>query len=115
MVRMTMTFLVMIILFLGGVLIGMNQASLGMIEMRGYESESLQEAVQTSHVDTDDVEVKVLGQDFQQTPVDTKQKKYEELQTSQGIQKIAVNLEKSVQWVYNQMILMIYQLVQVFF
>ncbi len=115
MVRMTMTFLIMIILFLGGVLVGVNQASLGLIKMRGYESDSFQEAVQTRHADTGEIEVKVLGRDFQQVSVDQKQQKYEELQSSHGIQKIAVGLENSVQWVYNQMIMMVYQLVQVFF
>ncbi|QHE53046.1 DUF3679 domain-containing protein [Pontibacillus sp. HMF3514] len=115
MVRMTMTFLVMVILFLGGVLVGMNQASQGMIKMRGFESETFQEAVQTRHVDTGKVEVKVLGQDFQQVSMDEKQKKYEELQSSHGIQKVAVTLEKSVQWLYNQMIMVVYQFVQVFF
>lgn len=115
MVRMTMTFLVMIILFLGGVLVGMNQASMGLIKMRGYENASFQEAVQTRHVDTDQIEVKVLGQDFQQVSLEKKQQQYDELQTSHGIQKVALTLEKSVQWVYNQMIMMVYQLVQVFF
>jgi len=115
MVRMTMTLLVMVILFLGGVLVGMNQASQGMIKMRGFESETFQEAVQTRHVDTGEVEVKVLGQDFQQVSMDEKQRKYDALQSSHGIQKVAVTLEKSVQWMYNQMIMVVYQFVQVFF
>lgn len=105
----------MIVLFLSGVLLGLNQASLGMIQLRGYTNASFEEAVQTRQLTTGNYEVQVLGKGFEQVPVEAKQRVYDEIQSSHGIQKVAFMLEKTVKWAYNQVIFLVYQLVQVFF
>ncbi|MCD5323633.1 MULTISPECIES: DUF3679 domain-containing protein [Pontibacillus] len=115
MVRFTVTFLIMIVLFLGGVLVGMNQASIGMIQMRGFSNGTFQEAVQTEKLETGDYEVQVLGRDFQQVSVQEKQQQYQEHNEARGLQKVAVMLEKAVNWAYNTVIYTIYHLFQVFF
>lgn len=115
MTRITITFLFMVVLFLSGVLIGLNQASLGMIQMRGFSDHSFEEAVQTRKLNTGNYEVQVLGQGFQQVPIEAKQRTYQEIQTSHGLQKVAFAIEKSVKWVYNTVIFMIYQFVQAIF
>ncbi|MFC0522549.1 DUF3679 domain-containing protein [Pontibacillus salicampi] len=115
MIRFTTTVLLLIILFLSGVLLGMNQASLGIIEMRGFSNDSLQEAVKTNPSKGSSYEVEVLGQGFEQVSVEEKQKAYAEMQTDHGVQKLAFALEKAVKWVYNTIIFIVYQFVQIFY
>ncbi|KGP73181.1 DUF3679 domain-containing protein [Pontibacillus yanchengensis] len=115
MVRFTVTFLIMVILFMSGVLLGMNQASLGMIQMRGFSDTNFHEAIKTQQPTSSNYEVEVLGKEFQQVPVEEKQQVYADMQITHGVQKLAFTLEKGVKWVYNTMIFVVYQLVQVFF
>ncbi|GGD04355.1 DUF3679 domain-containing protein [Pontibacillus salipaludis] len=115
MVRFTITFLIMIVLFLGGVLVGMNQASIGMIQMRGFSSGTFQEAVQTEKLETGDYEVQVLGKDFGQVSVQEKQQQYEDHNEARGLQRLAVTLESVVNWVYNTIIYTIYHIFSAFF
>ena len=107
--------LLMVILFLGGVLFGVDQASEGITKTRGYSDESVQQAVESNISDDGTYQVKVMGQDFQQINVEEKEQKYQQTESSQLPQKLASTLESAVQWVYNQMIVSVYQIVQAFF
>ncbi|WP_156111430.1 DUF3679 domain-containing protein [Pontibacillus halophilus] len=113
--RFTVTFLFMLVLFLAGILVGINQASLGMIQIRGYSDQSFQEAIQTTEADDGTVEVEVMGQSFQQVQLDEKKQQFDETYETQGIQKLALSLGNFVKGVYNLVLSLVYQLVQLIF
>lgn len=115
MTRMIILSLVMMMLFLVGVLFGIEQASVGMVKLRGYSDQSLHEAVQTESAPNGKYEVKVMGRDFTQVSLDEKQVLYQNVTESHFTEKMAVVLEKSVKWFYNQVIFVIYQLIELVF
>ncbi|WP_170287608.1 DUF3679 domain-containing protein [Aquibacillus halophilus] len=111
--KMIVTMLLMMVLFLGGVLIGIDKASEGVVQTRGYSTTS--EAVNATADDEGVLEINVMGENFQQIDLEKKQEQYEAVQSSHLTQKVAGNLESGVKWFYNQMIHSAYQLVQVLF
>ncbi|WP_138415690.1 DUF3679 domain-containing protein [Aquibacillus sediminis] len=115
MAKFIITLLIMIILFLGGVLFGIDQASEGVTSVRGYTDSTVEKAVETNKTEQGAHQVKVMGRDFQQVNLEEKQQEYEQMESSHFIQTIAGGLEHGVQWFYNKMIISVYQLVQAFF
>ncbi|WP_158633987.1 DUF3679 domain-containing protein [Radiobacillus deserti] len=115
MIKMLATMLVMVLLFLGGVLFGIDQASEGVTEIRGYSTDSLKEAVQTDKNKQDNYQIEVMGQEFEQVSVEDKEEKFQEIDDSHMTQKIAGTLEQSVKWVYNGLIQSAHELVKSFF
>lgn len=105
----------MVILFLGGVLFGIDQASEGITATRGYSDASVDHAVESDITEQGSYQVKVMGRDFQQVDLHEKQQKYKDIESSNFTQKLAGGLEHGVQWFYNKMIISAYQLVQAFF
>ncbi|MDC3413330.1 YqxA family protein [Aquibacillus sp. 3ASR75-11] len=115
MVKTIITLLMMIILFLGGTLFGIDQASEGIIQTRGYATADVKEAVQPSRDEAGNVEVELLGKDLQQVTFEEKEQEFQEIESSNFTQKLAGSMEKGVSSFYNLMIQSVYQLVQVFF
>ncbi|WP_179107143.1 DUF3679 domain-containing protein [Sediminibacillus massiliensis] len=105
----------MTILFLSGVLLGINQANKGIENTQGYSAGGLEEVIQTSSNEQGKERVEILGEDFETVEMEERRTEYEEIQASHFTQKIAVGLESGIKWVYNQLIQTVYQLIQVFF
>ncbi|WP_186576459.1 DUF3679 domain-containing protein [Aquibacillus kalidii] len=112
--KMIMTALTMLVLFLGGVLFGIEQANEGVLQTRGYSSD-LEEAVKSEVTEGGSYEVEVMGKKFEQVDMDKKEQQYEEIESNHLMQKVATNLESGVKWFYNQVIHSAYQLSQAFF
>ncbi|UFT97830.1 YqxA family protein [Radiobacillus kanasensis] len=115
MVKMLIGMLIMVLLFLGGVLFGIDQASEGVTEIRGYTTSSLKEAVQTGENNQEEYQIEVMGQDFEQVSVEEKQEKFEEMESEHMTQKIAGAMEHSVKWFYNGLVKSAHEIVQTFF
>ncbi len=104
----------MLVLFFGGILVGIDKASEGIIETRGY-SVSDDDAIGSQVDENGKAEVNVMGENLQQINLENKQEEYQEVQSTHLTQKVAGNLERGVKWFYNQLIHTAYQLVQAFF
>ncbi len=105
----------MIILFLGGVILGFNQAGEGMDEVRGT-NEPTYDALQVSQNENGQNEVEVLGQRFQQQEtLEQKKEEYTNIQEDFITEKIAAVVETSVQWLFNVIIDVFYQITQLFY
>ncbi|MBB6454333.1 hypothetical protein HNQ94_002808 [Salirhabdus euzebyi] len=114
MIRFTMTFFLMIILFLGGVIVGFDQAGSGMNKLRGNDVESY-DALQTVKTEDNQFGVEVLGQTFTQESIDEKREEYKEIKEDVFTEKLAFALEKIVKWFYNILIQGAYQISQLFY
>ncbi|MCP8616919.1 DUF3679 domain-containing protein [Salirhabdus salicampi] len=111
MVRFTILFFLMLILFLGGVIVGFDQAGKGMNKIRGDNVDSY-DAVKTIESDNDNIEVEVLGQSIEQLSLGEKRLDYQKVKESHFTEKVATTVEKGVKWVYNKMIESVYQLTE---
>lgn len=120
MARLLIWMLTLTSLFLFGVLFGINQASQGILSIKGYEGGNWTEAVQVKEEVNgeerdDSYAVEVMGKTFEQQSLEEKvstyQAKYEETTT----QKIAGTVQKTVQWGYNQLVFIMYEVAGLFF
>lgn len=98
--------LLMVVLFLGGVLFGIDQANNGSLQTKGYAGGEILRAVESDFSQEDKYEEQVKEENTEQ---------YKEIQSSHLTQKLAGELENGVKWFYNQVVYTVYQLVQVFF
>ncbi|MCT2537618.1 YqxA family protein [Aquibacillus koreensis] len=112
--RVFVTMLLMMVLFLGGVLLGIDKANEGVSNTRGYSTGSFEEAIQAEQTEDGAYEIEVMGEDFKQVSVEEKKVEYEEVQSTHFTQKLAGGLESSVKWFYNQIVQSAYQLAQAF-
>ncbi|MFD1018817.1 DUF3679 domain-containing protein [Thalassobacillus hwangdonensis] len=103
MIRYIAFILFMMVLFLGGALFGINQASEGVIQTRGYTSDSLQDALEIKQQDSDAYEVTVMGVPLEQEGLEEKMTQYKDQATHSSV-KVAQVLEKGVNTVYNVVI-----------
>lgn len=115
MFRMMTLLLAMIVLFLGGVLFGIERANEGVTNTRGYTTSTMNDAIQVNSPNEGQYEIKVMGKNFQQVNLQDKEEKYEAIQSSHFTQALAGNLEFGVKWFYNKMIHSAYQLADSFF
>ncbi|MDL4841485.1 DUF3679 domain-containing protein [Aquibacillus rhizosphaerae] len=115
MTKVLVSMLLMVILFMGGVLFGIDQANEGIANTRGYTATNFEDAIDSGINEDGSYEVNVMGEDFEQINLEDKELEYEEVQTNHFTQKLAGNLENSVKWFYNQVIDTAYQIAQVFF
>lgn len=113
--KMIAMMLTMMVLFLGGILIGINQVNKGVVETRGYTTDGFEGAVDSDVTEEGTYQVSLMGEDFQQVDLEEKEEKYDAIQSTHFTQKLAGNLESGVKWFYNKMIDSAYQLTQVFF
>jgi hypothetical protein len=113
MIRYTMIFFIMVILFLGGVIIGFDQAGSGMNELRGNNETSF-DALEVSKND-DQYEVEVFGQTLEKESLQEKKESYDDINGDFFLEKLAVTVEKSVQWFYNLLIDGAYQITELFY
>ncbi|MBM7569608.1 DUF3679 domain-containing protein [Aquibacillus albus] len=113
--KMIVMMLTMIVLFLTGILIGIDQANGGITKTRGYVSQDMDKAIESNLSTDGKYEIKVMGNDFQQINLNEKEEKYQAVQSSHFTQQLAGNLEYVVKWFYNQIIHSAYQLAQAFF
>ncbi|MDC3415576.1 DUF3679 domain-containing protein [Aquibacillus salsiterrae] len=115
MLRIMTMFLLMVVLFLGGVVFGIDRANKGVANTRGYSPQSFNNAIEVDASSDDQYEIKVMGENIQQVDLRDKQEKYEAIQSNHFTQALAGNLEYGVKWFYNKMIQSAYQLTQSFF
>jgi hypothetical protein len=71
------SFVVIIVLFFG-VLLGMQQANVGLLQMKGYDDPSLGGAFQLNKSDTGEIEASVLGEQITALGIEEKKQKLEE-------------------------------------
>lgn len=62
-----------------GVLLGMQEANRGLLQMKGFDDNTYGEAFQIKKNDTGEVEAEVLGEEITAHDIEEKQKKLEEM------------------------------------
>lgn len=96
-------FLITVLLF--GVLIGMQQANVGMKKMRGYEDTSLQGAFQLTNNESGEVEASVLGTKVTSHDIEEKQKKLEEVEAFNFFSSIGKSIGETVKIMFEKLLL----------
>jgi hypothetical protein len=81
MVKFTLKMFVWICFFFIGILVGMQQANKGMLEMKGYEDETFTTPVYWQEREDGKVEAAFLGNEVTQFDLEEKRKKLEETET----------------------------------
>ncbi|MFG6114273.1 DUF3679 domain-containing protein [Halobacillus sp. MO56] len=76
----------MIVLFLGGALFGINQASEGVIQTRGYTTDHLKEALSVEQTGQDKYDVTVMGIPVEQQNVEAKINLYKDQAAHSSVQ-----------------------------
>ncbi|MRG86652.1 hypothetical protein [Salinibacillus xinjiangensis] len=113
MVRFTITFFVMVILFLGGVIVGFDQAGTGMNNLSGNDVNEY-DAVEASK-QGDDYQVDLLGESFEQKPIEEKKEEYQDINQGLFTEKLAATVEGGVKWFFNMLIEGAYQISELFY
>lgn len=80
MAAFTLRFFFLVVILLFGVLLGMQQANNGMIQMKGYEDPDLKNAFTIQGGSGNENEASVLGHEVNTTDLEEKQKKLEEVE-----------------------------------
>ncbi|TCT27038.1 uncharacterized protein DUF3679 [Melghiribacillus thermohalophilus] len=109
MVRFTLLFFLMIILFLSGVIVGFDQAGEGIQTIRGNPFENF-DALNIQQSDGESAEVQVMGETFEEM-----QLKYRDTESEHITEKMATLIEKGVKWLYNQVIQVIYKMTEMIY
>jgi Protein of unknown function (DUF3679) len=91
------------VLFIG-VLIGMQYASEGIIEMKGHEGHSLSSAVQLSQDEEGEYEASVLGNEIQEETIIEKKEKLEKMKAFNFFSSIGKSLAGFVSDLTNSII-----------
>ncbi|QHS22819.1 DUF3679 domain-containing protein [Virgibacillus sp. MSP4-1] len=108
MIRFTLIFFFMIILFLTGVIVGFDQAGTGMNKLSGNEMENY-DALVVKNKD-EPYEVEVMGQSLDKKSIEEKKESYQEIQGGSLTGKIASAIEGGVKWFYNLLVAGAYQI-----
>ncbi len=101
----------MIILFLGGVILGFNQAGKGMDKVRGNDNPQY-DAVE---VNDDGEVVEMFGESIKDDSLEEKKEQYADINEDFITEKIASAIEKGVKWFFNIIVEGAYQVVQLFY
>ncbi|SDK53172.1 hypothetical protein [Sediminibacillus albus] len=115
MVKSFVTLLIMAVLFLGGMLTGIHQTSTGSLINQEYPTEN---AGQLIHTNLDKQDAELMEKSQEESPLqvlESTREKPEAIESSHFTQKLAGALEGVMTWVYNQLIVSAYELVQVLF
>jgi Protein of unknown function (DUF3679) len=113
MVRTTITILLMVILFLGGVILGFDKAGEGMSRVRGDNSDKF-DALQVS-TDGDDYEVAVMGDSLNKKSLEDKKAEYRDISEDFFVEKIAKMIELSIKWLFTLIIESAYEIAELFY
>ncbi|MBO8156024.1 MAG: DUF3679 domain-containing protein [Bacillaceae bacterium] len=104
MIRFTLLFLVMTVLFLSGVIVGFDQAGEGIENIRG-DFLNQYDAVQIHKKDQEPIEIQVMGRTLEEKKV-----QYQKIENDHMTEKLAFAMEKGVKWFYNQVIQGVYKI-----
>ncbi|MBM7554709.1 DUF3679 domain-containing protein [Thalassobacillus pellis] len=114
MVKYIMFILVTISLFLFGVLFGINQASEGVVQTRGYTTDQLHEALVIKDKTNDTYDVTVMGVPIEQHSVEEKLHVYKSEAAHSSV-KVAEALGTGVTKVYDLFITTVAKIVEPLF
>ncbi|MEQ6389393.1 DUF3679 domain-containing protein [Bacillaceae bacterium S4-13-58] len=120
MTRFIIWMLTLISLFLFGVIFGINQASQGILSIKGYEGGNWTEAVQVKdnvkgETNDESYVVEVMGKTFEQQSLKEKQSIYQTNYEETTTQKIAGTFQKTIQWGYNQLVFIMHEVAGLLF
>ncbi|MCA1031815.1 YqxA family protein [Bacillus timonensis] len=93
-------FIATILLF--GVLLGMQQANVGMKKMKGYDDPSFQGAFQISDRETGELEASVLGNKVTSHDIEQKQKQLEEVEAFNFFSVLGKKVAQGVTFVFEK-------------
>ncbi|HLU23233.1 MAG TPA: DUF3679 domain-containing protein [Bacillaceae bacterium] len=84
-----------------GVLIGMNKANEGMLEMKGYNDQSFQTPVEVNKTDNGEVETSLMGNELGTFNIDEKKEKLQEVKAFNFFSEIGKLLADTVSTITN--------------
>ncbi|WP_458412440.1 DUF3679 domain-containing protein [Schinkia sp. CFF1] len=96
-------FLLFIILFFG-VLLGMQEANQGLLQMKGFDDNSYGQAFHIKKNATGEVEAAVLGQEITSHDIEEKQKKLEEMKAFHIIANMGERLANMLTNLFQQLV-----------
>lgn len=97
---------IILVLFLG-VLIGMQQANVGMKKMKGYEDPSLNSAFIINQSDQGEMEADILGEKVTSHDLETKKEKLEEMKAFNFFSSLGKTLGETISAAFQALINMI--------
>lgn len=101
MFRFFLKFLLVLVIFFVGVLLGMQKASTGMLNMRGYDDPKLYSAVSIKE-QNGEVDASILGKEFNSTDLQEKKEKLEEIKAFNAFSNLGKKISDGSQQLFTK-------------
>ncbi|WP_042345793.1 YqxA family protein [Bacillus massiliigorillae] len=101
MFRFFLKFLLVLIIFFVGVLLGMQKANIGMLNMRGYDDPKLYSAVSVEQRDGE-IDASILGKEINSYDLQEKKEKLEEIKAFNAFSNLGKKITESSKTLFNK-------------
>ncbi|MEH6941190.1 YqxA family protein [Bacillus sp. JJ722] len=103
MFRFFLKFLLVLIIFFVGVLLGMQKANIGILNMRGYDDPNLYSAVSIEQ-HNGEVDASILGKEMKSYDLQEKKEKLEEIKAFNAFSNLGKKITESSKQFFNKVL-----------